>query len=340
MLKHLKTNTRIAPIVDVSTYDCGPFSYESLWMGDAEAEREEGRFVCDDYSHERIGERLVQVANRVFNKHKPLEKYGVVRIKATGFGSPAYYNFETDWLDLTVSVDSQFFTLARQAILKKSNRKAIVKYAGDNWVSYDGFMSSMLDRLQELSRDTWKARYYGAHMATDAEVEAALVADICDAFDNLKDGVRSNECQDAGAILALLWLIEYPNDRDSGFGWVSDEMYEYIRGNSSLSEFCTVLTQEEVYKEVGESLIDFDGFMLTADAQYKKYVESGVGEDSKSRAKAWLETVRKDVQDWESRQAAIISNGAPKWDDVKKGIAGLKEEWEEKLNIGWPGAWK
>ena len=31
------TSTRIAPIVDVSTYE-GPFSYDSLWQDDEETE--------------------------------------------------------------------------------------------------------------------------------------------------------------------------------------------------------------------------------------------------------------------------------------------------------------
>ena len=48
MNKMFVTNTQIAPIVDVSTYE-GPFSYEHLWQDDEAAEREEGRVVCWDY---------------------------------------------------------------------------------------------------------------------------------------------------------------------------------------------------------------------------------------------------------------------------------------------------
>lgn len=91
MSKTFVTNTHIAPIVNVSTYE-GPFSYESLWSGDEEAEREEGRLVCDDYKSSEMGERIVKEANQVFERDKPLKDYGVVSIKATKFGSPREFD--------------------------------------------------------------------------------------------------------------------------------------------------------------------------------------------------------------------------------------------------------
>ena len=87
MGRTFQTSTRIAPIVDVSTY-YGPFDYESLWQGDEDAEREEGRFVCNDYDHAKMGDRIVEEANRVFDAERPLSEYGVVSIRATKFGSP------------------------------------------------------------------------------------------------------------------------------------------------------------------------------------------------------------------------------------------------------------
>ena len=177
----LNTSTRIAPIVDVSTYE-GPFSYDSLWQSDEDSEREEGRFVCDDYDFSKMGDRIVEEANKVFEANKPLSQYGVVSIKATKFGSPREYNFMSDWLDLEVVVDDSFWQLAKEAIFKPENRAKIIGYAGNRWVSYDGFSSAMLNRVSYLSRDHWKHEHYGTHMATDAEVEAALVADLEDAF--------------------------------------------------------------------------------------------------------------------------------------------------------------
>ena len=341
----LSTSTRIAPIVDVSTYD-GPFSYESLWGADEESEREEGRFVCDDYDFSKMGECIVEEANRVFEANRPLSQYGVVSIKATKFGSPREYNFMTDWLDLDVEVDDSFWQLAKEAIFDPKNRAKIVEYAGEHWVSYDGFSSAMLNRISNLSRDHWRHEHYGTHMATDPEVEAALTADLEDAFNGLAAGTSEDEFREFGAILALLWLIEYPDDfqrcdESPIWGsWVTDEMVESLRGNSSLSEFCTVLEPGELREKVGDSLIDFDGFMKALERSYDKYVKSGVGEASQARAKAWLEIVRKDVDGWKEKQTNLVEWHAPKWDAVKQELDELREEWDARLEVGWPGAWK
>lgn len=341
----LLTSTRIAPIVDVSTYE-GPFSYESLWGADEESEREEGRFVCDDYDSEKMGGRIVEEANRVFEAEKPLSQYGVVSIKATKFGSPREYNFMTDWLDLRVEVDDSFWQLAKEAILRPENRPKIVEYAGSHWVSRDGFTSFMLNRISGLSRDYWKGEHYGTHMATDKEVEDALLADLEDAFEGLATETSEDEFREFGAILALLWLIEYPGDFQRcdeppiWGSWVTDEMVESLRGNSSLSDFCTVLERSELVEKVGDSFIDFDGFVKELERSYEKYARSGVGEESQARAKAWLETVRKDVDGWKEKQTNVVEWNAPKWDAIKSELDELREDWDARLEAGWPGAWK
>lgn len=344
MNKMFSTSTRIAPIVDVSTY-YGPFGYESLWGADEESEREEGRFVCDDYDSAKMAKRIVEEANRVFEAERPLSQYGVVSIKATKFGSPREYNFMTDWLDLDVEVDDSFWQLAKEAILKPENRARIVGYAGDHWVSRDGFTSFMLDRISGLSRDCWKGEHYGTHMATDKEVEDALLADLEDAFNALASETSEDEFREFGAILALLWLVEYPSDFDSSgdsfYGsWVTDEMVESIQQHSSLSEFCTILERSELVEKVGDSFIDFDGFVKELERSYEKYARSGVGEESQARAKAWLETVRKDVDGWKEKQTNVVEWNAPKWDAIKSELDELREDWDARLEAGWPGAWK
>ena len=341
----LNTSTRIAPIVNVSTYD-GPFSYDSLWQSDEDSEREEGRFVCDDYDSSKMGKRIVEEANKVFEAEKPLSQYGVVSIKATKFGSPREYNFMTDWLDLDVEVDDSFWQLAKEAIFKLENRAKIVEYAGSHWVSYDGFSSAMLNRISYLSRDHWKHEHYGTHTATDEEVEDALLADLEDAFAALSTETSDDEFREFGAILALLWLIEYPSDFERCdesplYGsWVTDEMVEHLAENSSLSEFCTVLEPGEVQEKVGDVLIHFDAFIKALKTSYEKYVKSGVGEASQARAKAWLETVRKDVEEYKKTQRRRIEGYAPRWDKVRVELIELREEWDTRLKIGWPGAWK
>ena len=293
-----------------------------------------------------MGDRIVEEANKVFEAEKPLIEYGVMSIRATEFGSPRECNFMTDWLDLSVEVDDSFWDRAKDAIFDPANRKAIVEYAGRHWVSYDGFSSAMLNRICTLSRDAWKHKNYGTHMATDKEVEDALLADLEDAFEGLATETSEDEFREFGAILTLLWLIEYPSDfqhcdESPIWGsWVTDEMVESIRGNSSLSDFCTVLERDELKEKVGDSLIDFDGFMRETELSYEKYVKSGVGEASQARAKAWLEAVRKDVDGWKEKQTNVVEWNAPKWDAIKQELDELREEWDAKLEVGWPGEWK
>lgn len=263
MNKTFVTNTHIAPIVDVSTYD-GPFSYEHLWQDDETYEREEGRVVCWDYDSKKMGERLVKEANKVFEAERPLAGYGVVEISATKFGSPREYNFMSDWLDLSVKVDESFFDKARTAIFDPKNRKAIVELCKDHWVSKDGFHSSMLNRVQDLSLNWWEHHHYGRHMSTDEEVEEAVMADLQEVLTLLENETSEDEYRDFGAILALLWLFEYPCDFDEGCSetwsgsWVTDRMEENLRGNGSISEFCTVLDKDEIRERFGARMVDFD----------------------------------------------------------------------------------
>lgn len=342
----INTSTRIALIVDVSTYD-GPFGYESLWEDDEREEREAGNFVCDDYSHAKLGEAIVEEANRVFDSEKPLAKYGISRIRATEFGSPREYNFMTDWLDLRVRiVKRKFFRLAKKAVFDPKNRAKIVGYAGEHWVSYDGFCSSMLNRIQSLSRDHWKHTHYGTHMATDPEVEAALMADLTDAFDHLEHGTGDDDFREFGAILALLWLIEYPSDFERGDGspifssWVTDEMMENFRRNHLLEDFCTILKPGELDGKVEDAMIDFNAYRTQVKTECDKYLKCGVGEASQAKAKHWLEAVLKEVGEWESKQRSRIELYAPKWDKVREELDELREEWDARLRAGWKDAWK
>lgn len=344
MGRKFQTSTRIAPIVDVSTYN-GPFDYESLWQSSEDAEREEGRFVCNDYDHAKMGDRIVEEANRIFDAERPLSEYGIVSIRATKFGSPREYNFMSDWLDLEVEVDDSFWKLAKEAVFKPENRERIVRYAGNRWVSYDGFRSSMLNRISGLSRNHWDHTHYGTHMATDREVEDALLADLEDVFTALSTGASEDEFREFGAILALLWLIEYPSDfdryGDSVYGsWVTDLMVDHILGNSSLSEFCTIVGPDELKGKVGDALIDFDGFMEETMRLYGEYIGCGVGGAAQARAKAWLGIVSEDVEGRKRKQRDIIKWNAPDWGRVKNELDELRKDWDVRLKAGWPGAWK
>ena len=317
MNKTFVTNTHIAPIVDVSTYG-GPFSYESLWQGDEASERDEGRVVCRDYDSKKVCERIVEEANRVFAKEKPLLEYGVVEIKATKFGSPREYNFTSDWLDLSVKVDESFFERARKAILDPENRKTIVEHCKDHWVSRDGFRSSMLNRVQNLSLNWWEHEHWGRHMSTDEEIEAAVTADLQEALALLEDGASEDEFRDFGAVLALLWRFEYPGDFDrsrsaswSG-SWVTDEMVDHLCGNSSISEFCTVLGKDEIQERFGAHMVDFGRRRMGLRADLDKYCSADF--EDKARIEKVCELFEskagKVLDELEASQLDVIANHA------------------------------
>lgn len=317
MNKTFMTNTQIAPIVDVSTYE-GPFSYESLWQDEEESERDEGRVVCWDYDSKKMGERIVEEANRVFERDKPLKDFGVVEIKAARFGSPREYNFMTDWLDLHVTVDDSFFEKARKAILDPENRKAIVKHCKDHWVSKDGFNSFMLNRVQNLSLNWWEHEHYGRHMSTDEEIEAAVMADLQEALALLESETSEDMYRDFGAVLALLWRFEYPGDFDGGLSeswsgsWVTDQMEENLRCNSSISEFCTVLDKDEIRERFGAHMVDFDGHRKEFKADLDKYRSADF--DNKARIEKVCELFERKVgklfNELEDAQLDVIANHA------------------------------
>lgn len=320
MNKTFVTNTHIAPIVDVSTYE-GPFSYEYLWGADEEsAEREEGGVVCWDYDSEKMGERLVEEANNVFEAEKPLAEYGVVEIRATKFGSPREYNFMSDWLDLSVKVDESFFDKARTAIFDPKNRKAIVEHCKEHWISRDGFHSFMLNRVQGLSLNWWEHTHYGRHMATDEEVEEAVLADLQEVLTFLETETSEDEYRDFGAILALLWRFEYPGDFDRSLSeswsgnWVTDRMEDNLRCNSSVSEFCTVLDKDEIKARFGAHMVDFDERRKEFKADLGKYRSAGF--ENKARIEKVCELFEKKAgklfDELENSQLDIIAGCATK----------------------------
>lgn len=345
------TSTRIAPIVDVSTYYEGPFSYESLWDADEEFEREEGRIVCDDYDFAKLGKRIVEEANKVFKAEKPLEEYGVVSIRATKFGSPREYNFMTDWLDLDVEVDDSFWEKAKSAIFDPGNRTAIVTYTGDHWVTRDGFTSAMLNRVSDLSRDYWKHEHYGTHMATDKEVEDALLADLEDAFAALSTETSDDEFREFGAILALLWLIKYPGDFDrsrseswSG-SWVTNMVVDSLTGNSSLSEFCTVLERDDVkerYPEYSELDADLDKSERDLRHTHEEYVKSDVPDAAKERSWNYLRSLLDVVAGYRREAHDAVANWHPDHpENARDELRELKERWDAEADSGtWRRFWK
>lgn len=343
MNKTFVTNTHIAPIVDVSTYE-GPFSYDNLWQDVEMSEREEGRVVCWNYDSKKMGERIVEEANKVFEAEKPLAGYGVAEIRATKFGSPREYNFMSDWLDLSVKVDESFFDKARTAIFDPENRKVIVEHCKAHWVSKDGFHSLMLNRVRDLSLNWWEHHHYGRRISTDEEVEAAVMADLQEVLTLLENETSENEYRDFGAVLALLWRFEYPGDFDRSLSeswsgsWVTDRMEGNLRDNSSISDFCTVLDKDEIRERFGAHMVDFVERRKVFKADLDKYYAMDFGD--KARVKklrelfAWK--VEKVFKELENTQLNLIANHATgdksKDGEINDLLYDFQDEVEERTN--------
>ncbi len=248
----------------------------------------------------------------------------------------------TDWLDLHVKVDESFFKRARRAILDPENRKAIVEYCKAHWVSKDGFNSFMLNRVRDLSLNWWEHEHYGRHMSTDEEVEAAVMADLQEALALLENETSEDEYRDFGAVLALLWRFEYPADFDRDLdqlygSWVTDEMVEHLRGNSSISEFCTVLDKDEVKARFGAHMIDFDRRRREFKVDLGKYCSADFQDRTRIEkiCELFREKVGKVFNDLEAEQVRVIANHATsdraKDDVVNEELDDFREEAAQQM---------
>lgn len=308
-MKTFQTTTRIAPIISVGTY-WGHFDYESLWTDAERGEHEEGRYVCNDYSHEKLGKALVEEANKVFAYEEPFKDVGVGLIRATAFGSPKEYNFGDDWLDLEFVVEDDFLDRAERKIFDPKYEKLFKRYIEDHWCSCDGFISSMpatsLDDMHEVFRQ--------------------LREDDC--------GIDDMRC--FGSVIALLYVAarqdgELVDDEDAFYASMTGQLFERFTKDYSLSEFCTVLDADKVHGKFPEAKALLDDIAAARDRlteQYRKYCETGVPEEAKASQAKYVEERGEAFADYESGVKSVIELHWPDEDTVRSKLAEIREEWE------------
>ena len=328
-MKTFQTSTRIAPIVSVGTY-WGWFEYERLWGAQEDDYHGEGMFVCGDYSHDKFGEAIVETANEVFEEEKPFEDVGVVSIKATKFGSPREYNFGDDWLELDFEVEDDFFDKAEAKIFAPENRETVEKYIEKHWCSRDGFNSFM------------PCTKGNGHWGEPGErYEDPDVEELHKVFKALRGELEPPEYEDEwrwfGGVIALLNAIalkdkELMDDTDQFWGSLTGCLLVRFEGTHSLSEFCTILDldeAEERYPGVKELLALPDEGRRELEGSLLKYIESGVSEDAKKRAKEevgarikWLEKFEEDIR-------AAVEWYHPNKSAVKGRLSELRQKWRD-----------
>lgn len=323
-MRTFKTSSQIAPIINVGTY-WGWFEYERLWTADEEAEREEGRFVCGDYDHAKLGEAIVETANEVFEAERPFEDYGVKAVRAEKFGSPREYNFMDDWLEMEFEVDESFFGLAETAIFDPKHRKDLEKYIERHWCSCDGFNSFMPCTVSNGKR-------YPEYRYEDPYLD-----EMHDIIRGLRDGTSDDEWRHFGAVIALLYVIELKekrmmDDNDEFWGSLTGCLLEKFAGGRTLGDFCTILEPEEVAEKypLAKALLDrADAGEKRLKEQLERYLKvDGIPEEARSRVEeevkgrlAWIDGFRGDVRE-------AVESFHPDYPDmVEKGLAEQEEEW-------------
>ena len=323
-MKKFKTSTWIVPFVDVGTY-WGPYEYDRLWGEDEnhyQWEENDRCIICDDYSHQKVGEAIVHAANNVFKEERPLSDYGVVEIKATEFLSPKEYNFCDDALELEVTVTDDFLDKAERLIFANENREKVKKYMKDHWESCDGFISSM---------------------------PATTMIELRTVFTDLRNRKEGEELWEEyrlfGSVLTLLMLVtdSLPSSYDEDWwGSLTGMILEEFEGSHSLGDFATILSREEYEPKLKKHLFfdELDEYEKTIKEQYTKYCESGVGKEAQARASNWRHKVLKRVDDFRDDCRWRIGSDWPKVDKINDRLDELKEKWEKAKNDEFAKYWK
>jgi len=319
-VKTFRTSSLVAPVVDPGTY-WSYFGYDNLWCEEAAEIRENGGFVCDDYSYETFGKMMCMEATKAFAHERVLRDVGVVSIRAFKFGSPREYNFSDDWLELEFEVEDDFLDRAEKLIFLPKYRDLCTDRMGKTWCSRDGFTSDMPEpcrRPNGVHRYEAGRRYECPHFDGLREVFAALRDETCD-----------DELHYFGGIVELLWVIRSA----AGESWtdVTDRLLENIRGNHSLSEFCTTLEPDEVaelYPAATTMLEAAEAAKKAVETQLGPYLERVVAEDVKARARrqadeqlVWLGNFIGDVRE------AVEKH--PEADKVNAALKELRQTWRE-----------
>ena len=312
-MQTFETTTQIAPIIDVGTYD-SLLSYDSIFDEQVELEHKEGKFVCEDFDFEKYKQTIVKEANKIFSDCDLLSNYGVKSIVATNMGSPQYYNYITDWLELKVEVEDDFLDRAEAVLFAPQNEQKIDEFMETNWATRDGFLSSMpAERIWQLP-----------------EVFKMLREDNCGL-----DDMRA-----FGSILMLLVVVDN-QQIDIGFdepvpirSYLTDRLVQSMQDVCNIKDYCTVLNVEEVRAKYGDLLfIDaLDAAKTRLETDLEKYKLSGASDETIKLVEAEVSGRIDKIDDYRNQIYNIIEwnwTGADVASEkIAKELKDLKEKWE------------
>ena len=138
--QEIQLNTNLVPLFHGT--------YESIW--EVSEYNEEGtEELAVEYNQKDLMQSITDAYKR--NQKDILSEIGISFITAlqfTGtFDSPRYYNFSTDTLDFTITVDRE---LLSKTLIKIKDNKDFEQFLYDKYTSYDGFISFTPNNYPEL----------------------------------------------------------------------------------------------------------------------------------------------------------------------------------------------
>lgn len=311
-MRTFETCTQIAPIIDVGTYD-SLLSYDNMFGEQENEARQEGKFVCDDFNWEKYKQTIVKTSNQIFRDERLLEQYGVKSIVATKMGSPMYYNYTTDWLDLKVEVEDDFLDTAEKVLLDKKNEKKIDAFMKACWETKDGFLSSM---------------------------PAERVWDLPEVFKMLReDDCGTDDMRAFGTVLMLLMVVEgpnvdgYGNDGLSYSSYLTDLLVTILREDCYISDYVTILDKEEVEKLYGNYIFldEIDEAEKQLKEGLERYKTSGVSEDAIASVSKEVTRRLKKMAEYRKNIYGIVEWNHDTRENVKDSLEDLNDEWRSEF---------
>jgi hypothetical protein len=135
---NIKLNTNLVPMFTGT--------YESIWeLMDYD---DDGNELELDYNHKDLMNGIVDQYNS--NSDYIIRELNIPWIKSikfTGHWSPREYNFNTDQLDFTLSIDKEGMIKSLKSLKNDSKFESWLR---DNFTSYDGFWSSTPNNYTDL----------------------------------------------------------------------------------------------------------------------------------------------------------------------------------------------
>lgn len=307
-MRTYETSTMIAPIIDVGTYD-SRLSYDYMFDEQEKEARKEGKFVCWNFDWNTYKQAIVDTSNQIFRDERLLEQYGVKSIVATKMGSPQYYNYTTDWLDLKVEVEDDFLDRAEKVLLDKKNEKKIDAYMKACWETKDGFLSSM---------------------------PAERVWDLPKVFKMLReDDCGTDDMRAFGTVLMLLMVVEgpnadgYDNDELSYSSYLTDLLVTILRDNCCIGDYVTILDKEEVEKLYGNYIFldEIDEAEKQLKEGLERYKASGVPEDAIASVSEEVSRRLKKMAEYRENIYTAVESCHDLPEKVKNTLEDLIDEW-------------